>query len=94
MLDLEGLKSSSALLSFCERKEVKVGLSDVVEKGLKKMGVTISKPVLGILTLVFGILILAYEPILRWAVAIFLIIQGILLLTEYYELQSRPTPKT
>jgi uncharacterized membrane protein HdeD (DUF308 family) len=64
-------------------------MTDVVEKGLKKMGVTISKPVLGILTLIFGILILAWEPILRWAVGIFLIIQGILLLTEYYELQSR-----
>ena len=63
-------------------------MTDVVEKGLKKMGVTISKPVLGILTLIFGILILAWEPILRWAVGIFLIIQGILLLTEYYELQS------
>jgi uncharacterized membrane protein HdeD (DUF308 family) len=69
-------------------------LTDVVEKGLKKIGVTMSKPVLGILTLIFGILILAYEPILRWAVGIFLIIQGILLLTEYYELQSRSGAKT
>lgn len=66
-------------------------MTDVVEKGLKRMGVTISKPVLGILTLIFGILILAYEPILQWAVGIFLIIQGILLLTEYYELRSRQT---
>jgi uncharacterized membrane protein HdeD (DUF308 family) len=64
-------------------------MTDVVEKGLKKIGVTISKPILGILTLIFGILILAWEPILRWAVGLFLIIQGILLLTEYYELQSR-----
>lgn len=64
-------------------------MTDVVEKGLRKMGVTVSKPILGILTLVFGILILAYEPILQWAVGIFLIVQGILLLTEYYELQSR-----
>lgn len=64
-------------------------MTGVVEKGLKKIGVTISKPILGILTLIFGILILAWEPILRWAVGLFLIIQGILLLTEYYELQSR-----
>jgi len=68
-------------------------MTEVVERGLKKIGVTISKPVLGILTLIFGILILAWEPILRWAVGIFLIIQGILLLTEYYELQSRGASK-
>jgi len=68
-------------------------MTEVVEKGLKKIGVTISKPVLGVLTLIFGILILVWEPILRWAVGIFLIIQGILLLTEYYELQSRGASK-
>jgi hypothetical protein len=33
-------------------------LTDVVEKGLKKIGVTLSKPVLGILTIIFGVLIL------------------------------------
>jgi hypothetical protein len=89
MLDLEGLKSSSPLLSFCESKEVKVGLSDVVAKGLKKMGVTVSKPILAIITLVFGFLVILIPQSLSWIVGIYLIIQGALLLTEYYELQSR-----
>ncbi len=64
-------------------------MTDVIEKGLKKIGVTISKPVLAIITIIFGLLIIAYEPLFRFIVGIFLIIQGILLLTEYYELQSR-----
>jgi len=65
-------------------------LTDVVEKGLKKFGVTISKPVLGILTLIFGVLVIVFPDLLALIVGIFLIIQGILFLTEYYELQSRP----
>jgi len=65
-------------------------LTDVVEKGLKKFGVTISKPVLGILTIIFGVLVIVFPDLLALIVGIFLIIQGILFLTEYYELQSRP----
>ena len=33
-------------------------MTDVVEKGLKKIGVTLSKPALGIITIIFGILII------------------------------------
>jgi len=66
----------------------------VVEKGLKKIGVTISKPLLGILTIIFGVLIIAFRELLPIIVGVFLIIQGILLLTEYYELQSRPSTQT
>jgi len=68
---------------------VKVALSDVVAKGLKKMGVTVSKPILAIITLVFGFLVILIPQSLSWIVGIYLIIQGALLLTEYYELQSR-----
>jgi uncharacterized membrane protein HdeD (DUF308 family) len=68
-----------------------VRLSDVVAKGLKKMGVTVSKPILAIITLVFGILVILIPQSLSWIVGIYLIIQGALLLTEYYELQSRST---
>jgi len=69
-------------------------MSEVVEKGLKKIGVTVSKPVLGILTIIFGVLIIVFPSLLQLIVGIFLIIQGILLLTEYYELQSRPPTQT
>ena len=65
-------------------------MSDVVAKGLKKMGVTVSKPILAIITLVFGFLVILIPQSLSWIVGIYLIIQGALLLTEYYELQSRP----
>jgi len=73
---------------------VKLGLSDVVEKGLKKMGVTVSKPILAAITLVFGLIIIFWRESLNLIVGIYLIIQGILLLIEYYELQSRPAPKS
>jgi len=61
----------------------------MVEKGLKKIGVTISKPILAIICIIFGILVIVYEDLLQWIVGLFLIIQGILLLTEYLELRSK-----
>jgi len=69
-------------------------MADVVEKGLKKMGVTLSKPVLAIITLVFGLIVIFVPGSLNLIVGIYLIVQGILLLTEYYELQSRPATQT
>jgi len=73
---------------------VKAGLSDVVEKGLRKMGVTVSKPILAAITLIFGLLVIFVPWSLNLVVGIYLIIQGVLLLTEYYELQSRPATST
>jgi len=65
-------------------------MTEAVERGLRKIGVTVSKPVLAILTIIFGLLIIILPlDFLKWIVGIFLIVQGILLLTEYYELQSR-----
>ncbi len=69
-------------------------MADVVEKGLRKMGVTVSKPILAIITLIFGILVILIPESLSWIVGIYLIVQGILLLTEYYELQSRSVPRS
>jgi len=69
-------------------------MAEAVEKGLKKIGVTVSKPVLAILTIIFGVLIIIRPDLLAWIVGVFLIIQGILLLTEYYELKSRPLTQT
>jgi len=69
-------------------------MADVVEKGLKKIGVTLSKPVLAIITLVFGLIVIFVPGSLNLIVGIYLIVQGILLLTEYYELQSRPATQT
>jgi len=67
-------------------------LTEAVEKGLKKIGITISKPVLAILCIIFGIIVTAWKESLNYIVGIFLIIEGILLLTEYLELQRQQPP--
>lgn len=69
-------------------------MTEVVEKGLKKIGITISKPVLAILCIIFGIIVIGWKESLNYVVGIFLIIEGILLLTEYLELhrQQQPAP--
>jgi uncharacterized membrane protein HdeD (DUF308 family) len=70
-------------------------MTEVVEKGLKKIGITVSKPVLAILCIIFGILVIAIPALIGIIVGIFLIIEGVLLLTEYLELrkqQSAPSP--
>jgi len=61
----------------------------MVEKGLRKIGVTVSKPILAIICIIFGILVIVYENLLQWIVGLFLIIQGILLLTDYLELRRK-----
>jgi uncharacterized membrane protein HdeD (DUF308 family) len=67
-------------------------LTEVVEKGLKKIGITVSKPVLAILCIIFGLIVIVWKEFLNLVVGIFLIIEGVLLLTEYLELQ-RQQPK-
>jgi len=66
-------------------------MTDVVEKGLKKIGITISKPILAIICIIFGILVIVGKDwgLLEWIVGLFLIIQGILLLTDYLELRRK-----
>lgn len=60
-------------------------MTETVEKGLKKIGVTISKPILAIIAIIFGLLVILFPALLVWIVGIYFIIQGILLLTDYYE---------
>jgi len=64
-------------------------MTDVVEKGLRKIGITMSKPILAIICIIFGVLVIASDVVLRLTVGLFLIIQGILLLTDYLELRSK-----
>lgn len=65
-------------------------MSEAVEKGLKKIGVTVSKPVLAIMCIVFGLIVIVFPNLIAWIVGLFLIIQGILTLTEYLELRKSP----
>jgi len=64
-------------------------LTEVVEKGLKKIGITISKPLLAILCIIFGIIVIVIPDLVGIVIGIFLIVEGILLLTEYLELQRQ-----
>jgi len=64
-------------------------VTQAVEKGLKRIGITISKPILALICIVFGILVIVFEDLLQWIVGLFLLIQGILLLTDYLELRSK-----
>ena len=52
-------------------------MTEIVEKGLKKIGITISKPVLAILCIIFGIIVIAWKESLNYVVGIFLIIEDI-----------------
>ena len=61
----------------------------MVEKGLKRIGITVSKPILAIICIIFGVLVIAFEDLLQWIVGLFLIIQGVLLLTDYLELRGK-----
>jgi uncharacterized membrane protein HdeD (DUF308 family) len=58
-----------------------------VDKGLKKIGVTVSKPVLVIIAIIFGVLVIAFPDMLQWIVGLYFIIQSVLLLTDYLELR-------
>ncbi|RLG97557.1 DUF3096 domain-containing protein [Candidatus Bathyarchaeota archaeon] len=64
-------------------------LTETIEKGLRKIGITVSKPVLAILCIIFGVLIIVLPPLLAYLIGIFLIIEGILLLTEHMEIQKQ-----
>ncbi|MEM2972128.1 MAG: hypothetical protein QW270_06895 [Candidatus Bathyarchaeia archaeon] len=64
-------------------------MTEVVEKGLKKIGITISKPALAILCIIFGLIVIVWQESLNLIVGLFLIIEGVLLLTEYLELRKQ-----
>jgi len=60
-----------------------------VEKGLGKIGATVSKPVLALIAIIFGILVIVFTDLLPWLVGLYFIIQGILFFIDYFELRKR-----
>ena len=68
-------------------------MTEVVEKQLKRFGLTISKPILAVVCIIFGILVIVVPELLSLIVGIFFIIEGVLLLTEYMELQRQQQPR-
>ncbi len=69
-------------------------MTDVIDKGLKKIGITISKPILAIICIIAGIVVIVVPEILGIVVGLFLLIQGILLLTEYLEISRQQQHRT
>jgi len=69
-------------------------MADYVDEGLKKIGISISKPMLAVVCIVSGIMVVLFPSLLVWIVGFFLVVQGALLLTDYFEQERRTTPET
>jgi hypothetical protein len=63
-------------------------MSETIEKGLKRIGVTVSKPVLALIAIIFGILVIAFPDLLQWIVGLYFMIQGLLFFADYIELKK------
>lgn len=68
--------------------------TDVVEKGLKRIGITVSRPVLAVICIIFGIIVIIFPDLVGILVGIFFLIQGILLLTDYMEIRRQQPTRT
>jgi uncharacterized membrane protein HdeD (DUF308 family) len=64
-------------------------LTDVVERSLRRIGITISRPILGIIAIIFGVLFFIFPQLVSYLIGLFLIIEGILLLTDYLEIRNQ-----
>jgi uncharacterized membrane protein HdeD (DUF308 family) len=60
-----------------------------MDKGLKRLGVTVSKPILALITILFGILVIVFPDLLAILIGVYLLVQGILLLIDYFELRRK-----
>ena len=60
-----------------------------VEKRLKRFGVTVSKPIMALIAVIFGILVIVFSDLLPWIVGLCFIIQGILFFIDYFELRRK-----
>jgi len=66
-------------------------MTEIVDNSLRKIGISISKPILAVLCIVFGVLAIAWEPLLRFIVGTLFIIFGVLLLIEHLETKNQTT---
>ena len=69
-------------------------MADYVDDGLKKIGISISKPVLATVCIISGLAVILLPTLLVWIVGLFLVIQGSLLLVEHFEQERPMIPKT
>jgi uncharacterized membrane protein HdeD (DUF308 family) len=66
-------------------------MTEGIEKGLKRIGVTVSKPVPALVTIIFGIFVWTLPQFLSFLVGAYFIIQGILLFIDYYGTEKKIT---
>jgi uncharacterized membrane protein HdeD (DUF308 family) len=64
-------------------------LADVAEKDLRRIGVTVSRPVLAAFCIIFGIILIVFPALVGIIIGIFLLIQGVPLLTDYMEIRHQ-----
>lgn len=69
-------------------------MADYVDQGLKKIGISISKPVLALACIISGLAVILFPALLVWIVGLFLVVQGALLLAEHFEQERRMIPQT
>ena len=63
-------------------------MGETIEKELQKIGVTVSKPVLAMIAIIFGILMIVFPDPLQRIVGLYFLIQSVLLFADYLELRK------
>jgi len=69
-------------------------LAEYIDKGLKRLGISISKPMLAGACIISGVMVILFPSFLVWAVGLFLVAQGALLLANHFEQERKITPVT
>ena len=64
-------------------------MGEAIEEGLKRIGLTVSKPILAIIAIIFGILVIVFPDLLSTIVGIYFLIQGLLFFLDYFELSRK-----
>ena len=59
-------------------------MTEGIEKGLKRIGIEVSKPVHALVTILFGIFVWTLPQFLSFLLGAYFIIEGILLFIDYY----------
>ncbi|MFX1537759.1 MAG: hypothetical protein ACFFDI_26475 [Promethearchaeota archaeon] len=64
-------------------------MSELIDYEMRKIGIFLSRPVLAMICIVFGILVILFQDLLPLLVGVFFILEGILLGIDYLELRRR-----
>ncbi len=69
--------------------------SDEIERLIRKyFGISIPRITLAILMIVFSIIIIIFPQLLAWIIAIYLLVNGILIIVEEYTKNSKSLSKS